>query len=110
MIHVHWGYPLAYAAVIIKKINQKTKVIVTFHGSDVHTHPARSKEIFVKTCNLCKRVDHVTAVSENLLLQVRNKFSVSESKSSITYNGVNLDETNCSFSSSNGLTFSFLGI
>ncbi|HDI9696267.1 TPA: glycosyltransferase family 4 protein, partial [Escherichia coli] len=109
MIHVHWGYPLAYAAVIIKRLTKKTKVIVTFHGSDVHTHPARSKEIFVKTCNLCKRVDHVTAVSENLLLQVRNKFSVSESKSSITYNGVNLDETNCSFSSSNGLTFSFFG-
>ncbi|MGM7050397.1 glycosyltransferase family 4 protein [Escherichia fergusonii] len=109
MIHVHWGYPLAYAAVIIKRLTKKTKIIVTFHGSDVHTHPSRSKEIFVKTCNLCKRVDHVTAVSENLLLQLRNKFSVPETKSSITYNGVNLDETNCSISLRKGLTFSFFG-
>ncbi|EMK8058685.1 glycosyltransferase [Escherichia albertii] len=109
LIHVHWGYPLAYAATIIKKITKSTKIIVTFHGSDVHTHPNRSKDIFVKTCYLCKTVDHVTAVSERLLLQVRYNFLVPESKSSITYNGVSLDTPFYSENHSCGLTFSFFG-
>lgn len=109
IVHAHWGYPLGYSVVSLKAFFRKAKFIITFHGSDVHTHPFRSSNIFKKTKSLCNNADHICAVSRHLKNQIRENFCSDEKKLSITYNGLMIDPSKGTRKFSDDPIFAFVG-
>ncbi len=109
IIHAHWGYPIAYAGVFFKRFFKNIKFIVTFHGSDVHTYPMKYKDIFKKTSEICSQADYVTAVSRELVIELKKQFNVTLDKISVTYNGIKLDNSDNTLVSKEVQRFSFIG-
>jgi glycosyltransferase involved in cell wall biosynthesis len=58
VIHVHFFYPLIILAVIYKFFHRKTKLVVTFHGTDISSfmNSNFSKFFFKKIINKCEVV------------------------------------------------------
>jgi glycosyltransferase involved in cell wall biosynthesis len=75
VVHLHFFYPLITWVWIYKKLHPDTKVVVTFHGSDVHQHfnTAMSRRAARKVAGC---VDTYIAVSESLKLDAEAKLDI----------------------------------
>ena len=109
IVHAHWGYPIGYCAAILKRITSRVKLITTFHGSDVHTHPLRSNDVFKRTHYAILNSDVVTAVSSSLANQIMKIFNF-ESEVIVTHNGIAFEEIiTLNSSHSKNRVFSYFG-
>ena len=75
IIHVHYYYPLYILAYVYKLLRSGTKIIVTFHGTDI-TRKIKGvgrRRVFSL---LSKRCDYVIAVGRDLALEVTKKLAV----------------------------------
>ena len=73
VVHLHFFFPLIIP-VIFFKLFGKTKLVVTFHGSDIHNYFNNkvSKFVFSKLAN---KVDHIIAVGNDLKDEIELKLS-----------------------------------
>jgi len=73
VVHLHFFFPLIIP-VIFFKLFGKTKLVVTFHGSDIHNYfnNKASRFIFSKFAN---KVDHIIAVGNDLKEEIELKLS-----------------------------------
>ena len=71
IIHLHFFYPLIYLVWIYKKIRPKTKIVVTFHGSDITTsvHDKNKKHLR----KIAKDVDFTIPVGSTIAKVVEEK-------------------------------------
>lgn len=65
LIHVHWGFPNAEVARILKE-RYKIPYVVTSHGSDIHTNPYLNNIIKEKTLSGLNDADALMFVSRDL--------------------------------------------
>lgn len=90
IIHAHWVYPHGYVAYkLAKKYNKK--LVVTGHGSDIHTIYKKSEfinEAIKKTLNYSS---YLSVVSNGLKNIAINQFGVNSNKIKVINNGVDLD-------------------
>jgi L-malate glycosyltransferase len=72
VIHVHYFYPLIILAVFYKVVRPKTKIVVTFHGSDITNfmNGRISKFIFKKILSKC---NIIISVGQDLSDTILNK-------------------------------------
>lgn len=75
VLHLHFFYPLILLVYLYKIIYPNTKVIVTFHGSDITTHinGGLNQKIFKF---LSKCIDVPIAVGEDLANEITNKLGL----------------------------------
>ncbi|MGI2800771.1 glycosyltransferase [Photobacterium damselae] len=90
VIHVHWAYPVGYISVKLAKLFN-IKVIMTVHGSDIHTHPIKNKNIYKKTKYALSNAHVVFFVSESLISEANNIFSLHGRNFRVSYNFYNDD-------------------
>lgn len=71
LVHLHFFYPLIYLVWIYKKIHPKTKIIVTFHGSDITSsvHDKNKKHLR----KIAKAVDFTIPVGSTIARIVEEK-------------------------------------
>jgi glycosyltransferase involved in cell wall biosynthesis len=69
IIHVHYIFPTAMLAVL-PKIIIGTKLIISAHGSDVHTFPRKNRVALMLTRQLLNLSDCIVANSEAMKLQI----------------------------------------
>jgi len=88
VLHLHFFYPLIFLGYLYKMIYPKTKVVVTFHGSDITTHinGGLNQKIFKF---LSKCIDVPIAVGEDLANEITNKLALKVKE--IISAGVNQD-------------------
>ena len=67
-----------------------TSFSITWHGSDIHTHPSRNKYILKKTAKLINSANVNFFVSKGLLQIAQETFG-SSFKGEVSYNGVSKD-------------------
>ncbi|EMK3322735.1 glycosyltransferase [Vibrio vulnificus] len=89
VIHVHWAYPIGYAATVAGKI-AKIPVVVTCHGSDIHTNPNAYKFIRSRTNACLKNAHSIMVVGHSLKNILIENFSIPSSKIFVTPNGLDL--------------------
>ncbi|MBO9699280.1 MAG: glycosyltransferase family 4 protein [Sporocytophaga sp.] len=75
IIHVHFFYPLIILAILYKKLHRKTKIVVTFHGTDItqHVQSRINKKIYSV---FAAQVDIIIAVGRDLAEEIENKLRV----------------------------------
>lgn len=86
LIHAHWIYPNGFLAVRLGKILQ-IPVVVTAHGSDVHTNPFKNSRNLDKVLYTLENAHKVIFVSD-ALKRAAISFGYSGSNSVIIPNGV----------------------
>ena len=88
VLHLHFFYPLILLGYLYKMIYPKTKVVVTFHGSDItaHINGGLNQKIF-KFFSKC--IDVPIAVGEDLANGITNKLELKVKE--IISAGVNQD-------------------
>jgi len=89
LIHAHWVYPNGFLAVKLGEILH-IPVVVTAHGSDIHTNPYKNKRILNQTIYSLENADKVIFVSEALKRSAIS-FGYSGSNSVIVPNGIDLN-------------------
>lgn len=79
ILHVHFFSLLVPLAYIYKLIRKKTKIVVTFHGSDINNNIAGkfSKFIFSR---LARKIDFAIAVGKDLGNNIKCKINVQPNK------------------------------
>ena len=76
VLHLHFFYPLIFLAVFYKLWHRNTKLVVTYHGSDVQLHG--NYRISKKIYRWCARhIDEHVAVGQELASIVKEKLAVS---------------------------------
>lgn len=77
IIHLHFFYPLIFLLVVYKIFNPSSKLVVTYHGTDIHRHGNSKvgKSIF-RYC--AKYIDKHIAVGPELSRIVKRKLNVDE--------------------------------
>lgn len=75
IIHLHFFYPLIVCAYVYKLFRPDTKLIVTFHGSDIKKHIKEGweRKIFLK---LAKCVDYTVSVGSELAEIIESKLEL----------------------------------
>ncbi|WIE03924.1 glycosyltransferase [Vibrio fluvialis] len=85
VIHVHWAYPIGYVCVMLGLL-LGIKVILTVHGSDIHTHPLKNKYIYNRTRFALKNASKVFFVGDALLSEAKEIFSLNSDSFHVSYN------------------------
>lgn len=78
VIHLHYLYPLIYLAYLYKLIYPKSKLVVTYHGSDV-TKKINSRNVS-RIKRLLKKVDYHIPVGKALAEIFQNKTGITPNK------------------------------
>lgn len=78
VVHLHFFFPLIILVWFYKKLHPKTKVIVTFHGSDINSRVNEKNQWYYK--KLAKCVDFAIPVGEELSLTVESKLGLKTGK------------------------------
>ncbi|MEY8240374.1 MAG: glycosyltransferase family 4 protein [Cycloclasticus sp.] len=79
VVHVHWCYPIGLA--VVKACNDLgIKCVMTAHGSDIHSNPAKSSYIRKCTIEALVYSDLVLFVSSSLRDYAVEKFELSSAK------------------------------
>ncbi len=75
---------------LAREVSQKYGIpyFVTWHGSDIHTHPMRNPLIFRETSSVMKEAACNFFVSNALMLESEKIVNIPSSKKEILYNGV----------------------
>ncbi|WP_082333629.1 glycosyltransferase family 4 protein [Mangrovimonas sp. TPBH4] len=74
VVHLHFFFPLIILVWIYKKMHPNTKVLVTFHGSDINNRVNyRNRLLYI---NLAKCIDFSIAVGNDLFLEVESKLNL----------------------------------
>ncbi len=68
LVHAHILFPTAWSAIPVAQ-SLGAPLVVTAHGSDVHTNPARNRGITRCTQEVIEKSDQVLAVSRDLVQQ-----------------------------------------
>ncbi|MBI4640167.1 MAG: glycosyltransferase family 4 protein [Candidatus Tectomicrobia bacterium] len=87
LIHAHMAAPAGFAGVLLGKLLRKP-VVITVHGSDIHTYPQYPLLGKMVRFSL-KHADKVVAVSQALASQAL-ALGVSQEQLAVVYNGVDL--------------------
>lgn len=74
-IHLHYFYPLILLVWIYKIFHPKTKLIVTFHGSDINAQVTKNNQWFFRI--LAKKIDFTIPVGEEVAKNVAKKLKLS---------------------------------
>ncbi len=74
IIHLHFFYPLIMLVYIYKVFHPKSKLIVTFHGSDINLHINKNNKLFFRY--LAKKVDYTIPVGIEVSNNVKNKLDL----------------------------------
>lgn len=90
LIHAHYLYPTGLAA-IHAGARLGIPVIVTAHGSDVHTNPGRSRGIARLTRSCIESADQVVAVSRDLARRIE-RLGAPRSTVRVVRNGVDVED------------------
>ena len=79
IIHLHFFYPLIILIYLYKKIYPQTKIVVTFHGSDItaHINGGLNQQLFayLSTC-----IDVPIAVGDDLAKEINRKLNLKVKK------------------------------
>ena len=89
IVHAHRLYPIA-AATLRVALSSGAGFICTARGSDVHTHPERSRRIRRMTRDTLARAPRVLAVSQALALEAADLEPAAQPVG-VVYNGVDVD-------------------
>jgi len=74
VVHLHFFYPLIYLVWMYKKLHPKTKVVVTFHGSDINEKINSKNERHFKKVSKC--IDFAIPVGKELADNVTIKLGL----------------------------------
>ncbi|MFY0608247.1 MAG: glycosyltransferase family 4 protein [Cyclobacteriaceae bacterium] len=74
LLHVHYFFPFIIAAYLYKVIRPSTKLVVTFHGSDINEKINEKNAKFFR--GLTGKVDFVIAVGNDLAAMVYQKLNL----------------------------------
>lgn len=78
VIHLHYYFPLIIPVSLYKTLNPKTKVVVTFHGSDINERINHYNTWIFKIFN--KKIDFVVSVGQDLSSMVFKKLNLKSDK------------------------------
>ncbi len=87
LIHAHRVFPNGYVAMLLSQ-KLGIPVVVTAHGSDIHTHPGRNSEIAKYTKKTIENADQIVAVSTSLARQM-NEMAQPQEYIKVIYTGIN---------------------
>lgn len=74
ILHVHYFFPFVIAAHFYKALRPKTKIVVTFHGSDINERINSRNATFFK--KFTSKLDYVIAVGQDLSQIVFEKLAL----------------------------------
>jgi glycosyltransferase involved in cell wall biosynthesis len=74
VIHLHFFYPLILLVYLYKTIHFKTKLVVTFHGSDINIYVNNKNKWFYK--KLARKIDVAIPVGGFISNQIKNKLNI----------------------------------
>jgi len=75
VVHLHYFYPLIIPVYLYKKLHPKTKVVATFHGTDISLHIGGG--IHQKLFRfLAKVIDIPISVGADLAIEIKNKLGL----------------------------------
>ena len=89
IIHAYRLFPTGYVALLISQ-QIGIPCVCSARGSDVHTHPYRTKSISKLTRETIARSDRITAVSQELAMRVES-LAKPQAPVRVIYNGVDTD-------------------
>ncbi|WP_160674372.1 glycosyltransferase family 4 protein [Clostridium sp. C8-1-8] len=90
IIHCHWLYPHGFAAYKLA-LKYDKKLIVTGHGSDVHSIYRKSSFIRNSIKEELEYADYITLVSEGLKEKLIDIYNINSSKILVIGNGVDIN-------------------
>jgi glycosyltransferase involved in cell wall biosynthesis len=90
IIHCHWLYPHGFAAYKLA-LKYDKKLIVTGHGSDVHSIYKKSSFIKASIKKELEYADYITLVSEALKEKLIDIYDINPSKMQVIGNGVDIN-------------------
>ncbi len=75
IVHLHFFYPLIFLVLGYRMLHRRSRVLVTFHGSDVvsHIHGRFSRRVFSR---MAKSADYLITVSYSLASVVESKLGI----------------------------------
>ncbi|MGB3385330.1 MAG: glycosyltransferase [Marinomonas sp.] len=88
VIHVHWAYPIGYIGCVVARY-LNIPIVLSCHGSDIHTHPKKSRYIYRKTMFALQYANKVLCVSYSLKEKLKELFpEIKDNKILVSYNGL----------------------
>lgn len=78
VVHLHYFYPLISLVWFYKILHPKTKLVVTFHGSDINLQVTDKNVLFFRF--LAKKIDFSIPVGNQVAMQVKSKLKINIGK------------------------------
>lgn len=89
IIHAHRVFPIGYVSMLLAR-RLGLPCAISAHGSDIHTHPLRSKKIHKFTRKTIAEADQLLAVSTDLANSIQ-RLENPRNPIRVVYNGIDLD-------------------